>query len=450
MSRLATFAAAAFVIVLSACAPVQVRAAMDIEVVKTPAGITVWHVEDHTLPLIAAELLFRDAGASQDPPGKEGLATFVSGLLDEGAGDLDSAAFQQRLDDRSIKLSFSADRDRFAVALATLSENRAEAFDLMGLALKRPRFDEDAVDRVRNQMLAMISQGDENPSQVARRAWYRAMYPDHVYGRPVEGTAESVNRILRADLQDFAATRFARDNVIIAVVGDIGVDELGRLVDKALSRLPSEARLAPVPPAIAEAPAGVRIVERPIPQSTVYFGHNGIRRDDPEWYAAYVMNYVLGGGGFASRLMNEVREVRGLAYSVASYFKPLDHGGLFIGAVGTKNERVAESIKVIRAEIDKIIEGGITEDELKDAKTYLTGSYPLNFDTSRDIAAELAGIQAEGFGPEYVKERNGYIEAVTLDDANAAARELLYPHKLFWVVVGQPSDVEETAPATPE
>jgi len=438
---------AGLVALVCACAPIQVKAALDVAVVRTPGGFTVWHVEDHSLPLIAAHLVFRDAGASQDPPGKEGLATFVSGLLDEGAGSLDSEAFQQRLDDLSIKLNFAADRDRFTVALATLTENRAEAFDLMGLALTRPRFDDDAVERVRNQMRAMISQGDESPSQVARRAWYAATFPGHPYARPLEGTSESVGRILRADLQDFAATRFAQDNVIVAVVGDIEAGELGVLVDKALAPLRKKASLAPVPPAQANPPAGIRIIERPVPQSTVYFGHGGIRRDDPRWYAAYVMNYVLGGGGFASRLVNEVRERRGLAYSVASYLQPFDHGGLFVGAVGTKNERVGESIQVIRQEIEKIVAEGITAEELEDAKTYLTGSYPLTFNTSRNIAAQLAAIQAEGFGPDYVQKRNGYIEAVTLDDANAAARALLHPDKLFWVVVGQPRGVIETAPA---
>ncbi len=453
MNRLLSFVFVLVIGALGACTtPVQVKAAVDVKVVKTPAGFTVWQVEDHALPLIAVQILFKDAGSTQDPPGKAGTATFVASMLDEGAGKLDSAAFQQRLEDKSIKLGFSASRDRFAVSLATLSKNRDEAFHLMGLALTKPRFDDDAVERVRNQLLGAISQGNENPSQVARWAWYAAAYPDHAYGQPVEGTADSVKRILRADLKDFAATRFARDNIIIAVVGDITEKDLGTLVDSALGGLAAKAQTVPVPPATAHPPAGIRVIKRPIPQSTVYFGENGIRRDDPEWYAAYVMNYVLGGGGFASRLMNEVRVKRGLAYSLATYFQPFDHGGLFIGAVGTKNERVAQSIEVIQAELKKIIAGGITKEELKDAKTYLTGSYPLNFDTSGDIAGQLAAIQAEGFGPDYVKKRNGYIDAVTLDEANAAARELLHPDKLFWLVVGEPAGVTETVPepASPE
>lgn len=446
MIRLIKASVAALVVLVAACAPVQVRAALDIEVVTTPKGFTVWHVADDTLPLIATQLIFRDAGATQDPIGKAGLATFVSGLLNEGAGDMDARAYQDRLDALSIRLGFNAGRDRFSVALATLTENREEAFRLMGLALSDPRFDDDAVARVRNQMLAMISQGDENPSTVARRAWYRAAFPDHAYGNPVEGTAESVNLINRADLRDFAATRFARNNVIIATVGDMDAGEAARLVDMALGSLPPEADLAPVPPAEAAPPAGVRVIAQPLPQSKVYFGHNGVRRDDPDWYAAFVMNYVLGGGGFASRLVNEVREKRGLAYSLASYFLPLDHGGVFVGAVGTQNERVAESIEVIEAEIEKIIDSGITEQELRDAKTFLTGSYPLSFDTSRNIAGQLAAIQAEGFDPDFVNQRNGFIEAVTLEQANAAARRLLAPDRLFWTVVGQPEGVDTTAP----
>jgi len=415
--------------------------AIDIQRVVSPGGITAWLVEEHAVPLIAMSVAFR-GGASGDPRGREGLAAMVSGLLDEGAGEYDALAFQKRLEERGIKLSFDTGRDSFQGSLKTLTEHRDEAFRMFGLALSAPRFDADAVARIRQQMLAILAAQAEDPKYVARRTWYARVFGDHVYGRPVEGTPESVQRITVADLRRFVATNLARDNVLVAVVGDIDARQLGPLLDRAFGDLAKTAQVTSPPVIEPETRAGIEVIRRPIPQATAIFGHAGLRRNDPDWYAAVVLNYILGGGGFSSRLMQEVREKRGLAYSVATSLRPYRSAGLFIGSVGTENARVAESVAIIRKEIARLRENGASAGELKDAKTYLTGSYPLSFATSGAIAGHLVAIQLEELGIDYVNRRNQLIEAVTAADVARVAKRLLRPDRLFWVVVGDPQGLD--------
>lgn len=443
MIRLSQFVASLVAAALWLAFPAR---AMDVQVISVPEVGEVWLVENHNLPIVAVEIAFRDAGAAQDPADKAGLATFAAGLLDEGAGDMDAIAFRTRLEDLSIALSFEAGRDHFFGHMKTLSDNKAEAFRLLGLAVTAPRFEDEAVERVRNQLLAAIAQEEQQPGSVASRSWYARAFPDHPYGRPVIGSAETVAALKAEDLRDLAASRLARGNLLIAVVGDMTPDEVRELVRNAFRGLPESARLAEIPEATPAPPPGILVIDRPVPQSTVIYGQPGIKRHDPDWYPAYVMNYVLGGGGFASRLVNEVRELRGLAYSVSSYLNPLARAGLIVGSVGTQNERAKESIDIISAEFARMREEGITVEELEGAKKYLTGSYALNFDTSPAIAAQLLAIRLENFGPDYIEKRNGYIEAVTLEQVNDVARRLLKPEALSWVVVGRPAGVTTTAP----
>lgn len=443
MIRLSQFVASLVAAALWLAFPAR---AMDVQVISVPDVGEVWLVENHNLPIVAVEIAFRDAGAAQDPADKAGLATFAAGLLDEGAGDMDAIAFRTRLEDLSIALSFEAGRDHLFGHMKTLSDNKAEAFRLLGLAVTAPRFENEAVERVRNQLLAAIAQEEQQPGSVASRSWYARAFPDHPYGRPVIGSAETVAALKAEDLRDLAASRLARGNLLIAVVGDMTPDEVRELVRNAFRGLPESARLAEIPEATPAPPPGILVIDRPVPQSTVIYGQPGIKRHDPDWYPAYVMNYVLGGGGFASRLVNEVRELRGLAYSVSSYLNPLARAGLIVGSVGTQNERAKESIDIISAEFARMREEGITVEELEGAKKYLTGSYALNFDTSPAIAAQLLAIRLENFGPDYIEKRNGYIEAVTLEQVNDVARRLLKPEALSWVVVGRPAGVTTTAP----
>ena len=429
---------------LLAMAP-NARAATEIQRVVSPGGIEAWLVEDYTVPVIALEAAF-EGGAALDPAGKAGLATFAAATLDEGAGPYDSRAFAERLEDLNVSLSFSAGRDRFGVSLKSLSQTRDEAFGLLRLALTGPRFDTEPVERIRRQLLIGARARQQDPGDRAAAAFFARAFPGHPYATPTEGTLETIPSITREDLQAFAATRLARGGLRIAVAGAISAEDLGPLLDSTFGDLPAGEPASAVPDASVAA-SGVTVERMEVPQSSILFGLPGIARDDPDFIPAYVMNYVLGGGGFASRLTQQVRVERGLAYSVYSYLAPLDHGPLWIGGAGTQNARVAETLDVVRAELARMRDGGVTEQELADAKTYLTGAYPLRFDTNSKIAGQLLSIQVEGLGIDYPERRNALIEAVTRDDIARVARRLLDPDRLLVVVAGAPEGIGEAAPA---
>ena len=433
----------ALFLLLAAASP---AAAIEVQRVVSPGGIEAWLVEDHSNPIISLDMTFR-GGAALDPVGKEGLANLVSGLIDEGAGDLDSQAFQRRLQDLSIGLSFSTGLDTFSGDLKTLTENRDTAFELLRLALNEARFDEEPIARIRSQILAGLARDSENPRVIVRRTLNKMLFPEHAYGRPVSGTTESVTGLTVKDLRRFTAERFARDVLVVGVVGDITAKDLARLLDETFLGLPATAAPVDLADTTPSEEGGVVVVEKDLPQSVVAFGHEGIERADPDFYTAYVVNYILGGGGFSSRLYKEIREKRGLAYSVYAYLNPLDRAALVVGGVATQNERVSESLDLIRAEWRRMAEDGPSEEELRDAKTYLTGSFPLRFSSSGRISGMLVGMQLNHLGIDYLDRRNALIEAVTLDDARRVARRLYDADKLTVIVVGRPEGVTATRPA---
>ena len=441
---------AAVVVVLALWSGFGVRsaAAVDILSVTSPKGIAAWLVRDASVPAISVSFAFR-AGSADDPPGKEGRAEMTASLMDEGAGDLDSQSFQRRLEETAVSLRFSASRDYFRGAMRTLSENRDEAFRLLALALDKPRFDAEPVERIRAQLVSVLDDETEDPRVVAGHTLFEAMFPDHAYGRPPRGTIATVKTLTVNDLRDFQRGYLARDNLMIGVVGDIAPDELARRLDALFGSLPAKSARRDIAPAKPVAAGRVIVVDRAIPQSVVLFAESGIARDDPDWYAAYIVNRILGGGGFASRLTEEVREKRGLAYSVYSYLNPLDYAPLVVGGVATANARVAESLRLIRAEWRRMAESGPTEKELDAAKTYINGSFPLQFDSSRNIADMLVEIQASKLGTDYIARRPKLIDAVTLDDAKRVARRLLDADKLTVVVVGKPEGIASTPPGAP-
>ncbi len=430
------FALAAIVLAAIGLSPPPAEAAK-ITRVKSPGGIEAWLVAEPSIPMLSFEVAWR-GGSALDPVGREGLAEFAASVLDEGAGDLDSQAFQTMLDDSAIELRFSSDRDFFRANVRTLSENRAEALRLLALAMTKPRFDAEPVERIRRQFQVKLSRSADDPDAIAGRTWFAEAFPHHPYGRRPGGNAESLAAIAAADLRAFVARRMARDNMVIGVVGDISAAELGPLLDRTFGTLPAKADSAAVgaqEPAVRKAPL---VVQKNIPQSVVIFGGPGIRRDDPDWYAAFILNYVLGGGGFASRLTEEVREKRGLAYSVNSYLQPMESSALHMGGVATRNDRVAESLTLIRAEYRRLREKGLSAEELANAKSFLTGSFPLRLSSNARIAGMLVSIQSQNLGIDYIDRYAGYIESVTLEQANRVARRLFDPDRLLVVVVGQP------------
>ena len=423
--------------------------AVEVQQVTSPGGITAWLVEDHSNPILSLDMALV-GGAVLDPEGQEGLAYLVSGLIDEGAGELDSQAFQARLQNLSIRLSFDAGLETFRGSLRTLTENRQTAFDLLRLALGEPRFDEEPVGRIRSQIQVQLAQDSENPNVIARRALREMMFPGHPYSRPVHGTPESIQAIGVDDMRRFVSERFARDALIVSVVGDVTAEELRPLLDHAFLGLPAEAAPYDLPEVEPQAKGEVLVIERDLPQSVMTFAHKGLMRDDPDFYAASVANRIFGGGGFGSRLYAEVREKRGLAYSVYSYLRPLEHAALVRGGVATANARAGESLEVIREEWARMGAEGPTAEEVDDAKTYMTGSYPLRFSSTSGIAGTLLGIQLDDLGIDYVNIRNDLIDAVTVEDAQRVARELFRAEDLTVVIVGRPDGVASEKPAAEE
>jgi len=415
--------------------------------VKTPAapkGEQVWFVEDHTLPMIAMTAAL-PAGSAYDPAAKPGLAAFAASLLDEGAGKLNSTQYQTALSNRAIRLSVTPQRDWLVVSLITLTDNAKDAFQLLGLALSRPRFDAEAINRVRAQTLSGLAQEDEDPSNVAAKGFYRAFFHDHPYGHPIDGTPQSVAAIGAGDLKSFAATHWVRDNVRIAVSGDVDEKTLAGLLNSAFGALP--ARAAPqLPPVGRLGQPGVQIIPMPVPQPTAVFGLPGLLRSDPDFIAGYVANHILGGGGFSSRLMGEVREKRGLTYDVDTSLDGYRKAGIVVGQVATRADGMRQTLDVIRQTFADYAASGPTDKELADAKTYLTGSFPLAFGSNAGIVAQLNAFQRADLPVGYVQKRNALIDAVTVDDVKRAARRLFDPAKLTIVVGGS----LEAAKAPPE
>ena len=415
--------------------------------VTSPGGITAWLVEDHTVPIVSLRLVFR-GGTAIDPPGREGLAMLTANLLDEGAAEYDTQAFQQLLSDNSISLSFNSGSDNFGGTLRTLVKKRDLAFDLLRLAITQPRFDAEPVERVRGQVQNVISRSANDPDQIAGRVFFRTVLPNHPYGRPSRGTPESVAAITGDDMRQFVADRFARDNLVLGVVGDIAADELGPLLDRTFGALPAKSEPYDVVEAAPRASGEVIVAEWNVPQSTVLFGQNGLKRSDPDFYSAFVLNYILGGSGFTARLYQEVREARGLAYSVYSYLSTYEHAGLMLGSAGTANGRVKETIEVVRQQWAKMQSGEVTQAELDDAKAGLTGSFAIQFETTSSVANTLVAMQTDRLGIDYIDKRNSFIEAVTLADVKRVANSLLDPESLVFVIVGKPEGVTATRTVT--
>ncbi|MGL5362670.1 MAG: M16 family metallopeptidase [Bosea sp. (in: a-proteobacteria)] len=415
---------------------------LKVQRVMASCGVEAWLVEEHALPMIAFEFTFEN-GSTRDPAGLGGTAYLVSGLIDEGAGDLDSEAFQARLADQAIDLSFSARSDAFSGSMRCLTRHKAEAFALLALALNEPRFDADAVARVKGQVISGLKRAAQNPDSICSDAFFAAAFPSHTYGRPVKGTEASVSAVDTAALRAVSRGLFQRAGLKVVVVGDITADELAKELDAVFGALPmGTARDAITAPMAVSGLGQTHVIEMDVPQTVLRFGAPGLLRNDPDFITATVVNHMLGGSAFTSRLFMEVREKRGLAYGVSSSLFPLREAALHFGGTATKNDRAAESMDVIRAEMAKLAEEGPGEDEISEAKRYLIGSYPLRFDTSPKIAGELMGLATNDLPPEFVGERNSLFAAVTRDEAHRVAQRLYGSGKMLVQAVGKPEGLK--------
>jgi zinc protease len=426
--------------------PAQIRSAhaTNIERVTSPGGIEAWLVRDTSLPLIALNFSFL-GGASEDPEAKAGTAYMVSSMLDEGAGPLDSRAFHQQLEENAVELRFSATHDYFQGSIKLLSERQDKSFELLRLALNEARFEAEATARVREQIMAALRRETTDPGSIAGRTWWNAAFAGHPYARPNNGTLTSVPTITEDDQKAYAKRVFTRAHLKVAAVGDIDAATLGKVLDRVFGTLPASGELRSVPNA-APREVGRRIVSQlAVPQAVIRLGGSGIPRKDPDFMAAYLVNHILGGGSFTSRLYDEVREKRGLAYGVYSYLSNLRHTSLFIASTQTSADQTREALELIEKEIRRMVDEGPTEAELAKAKAYLKGAYALNFDTSTKIASMLLQIQLDDLGIDYINRRTGIIDAVTIEDARRAAKRLAAGGVLT-TVVGMPKNLASKEP----
>lgn len=423
-------------------AALPARAEIKIEEITTEGGIKAWLVEEHSIPFVAIEILFR-GGSVVDPEDKLGAASMMSSLLDKGAGDLDARAFDRERDTLATSISSRIDRDSLSISARFLTENREESLSLLRSVLTEPRFDPDAIERLRGQMLSSLQSDMKDPEALASKAVDELLYAGHPYANPLDGTIETISALTRDDLIAAHQRVMTRDGIYVSAVGDITVAELSGLLDALLADLPESNPALPdrVEPVL---PGGVKVIDYETPQTVVRFAQPGLRRDHPDFFAAFILNHILGGGGFESRLMTEVREKRGLTYGIYSYLADPAYSQVWAGGTATANDRVAETVAVIREEWARLRDEGVSAQELEDAKTYLTGSYPLRFEGNSTIANIAVNMQFDDMPVDYIATRNDKVNAVTLDEINRVAREWLDPERLTFVLVGQPEGIEPT------
>jgi zinc protease len=410
--------------------------AVEVKQVTTPLGLKAWLVEDKSTPVVALSFSFA-AGSASEPAGQKGVTSLAALLLTDGAGSLTAQDFRQRQEDAAASLGFSASPDRLSGGLRVLSANRDEGFELLRLALTEARFDPEMVDQRRAQVIAALNQATQRPRSVAQRTLAATVFAGHPYARDSDGLRESLTALTAAELKARAQALLVRAGLTITAVGDIDAAELGRQLDKAFGSLPQGALPAPLPDWTPASQAKSVTIERPVPQSAMLIAMPGIPRSDPDWYAYLVMNNILGGGQ-QSRLFNAVREKRGLAYGISSDVRDYRKAALLVISSGSANEKVAETLRVIRSEIARLRSEGVSEQELADSKTYLSGSLALSLDSSGAIAGVMQSLQLYGLPRDHLDRRPALIAAVKLEDVRRVARRVLRDEAMTTVVVGKP------------
>lgn len=396
--------------------------------------MTAWLVSDDSLPLITIEVAWL-GGSAGEAADKAGVTMLMARLMNEGAGDLSARQFQQAMADKAISISFASTRDEVTASVRCLKRYQQSCFDLLKLALSQPRFDEEAIERMKGEQRTAILRNKQSPGRIAARAFREMAFAQHPYARPLNGTMDTLLGLTRADIKARYNGLLARDNLRLGVVGDMSRAETRRLMRDVFAVLPAQNSARIIADTQAVSGPQTRHIDRAGPQTTVFFGHRGIDYDHELFFPAFVMNSILGGSGFSSRLTEQVREARGLAYSVYSYFSINTHAGLWQGTVASDNKTVQQALDLIRGEMRRMAQDGVSAERLDAAKTYLTGAYALRFDSGRKIAGQLIGVQLMGRSIDYFTQRNAAINAVTQDEIKRAAL-LLLADKLLVVSVG--------------
>jgi len=414
--------------------------ALEIKREKLPSGLTVLYVERHELPIVMATMLVK-ASPLQEDPLKSGIAYITAKMLNEGTTGRKAADISQEIEFIGGSLETSTNNDFTTISLSVLKKDVEKGFDLFSDVVLHPSFPADELARKKELVKGTLKQREEDPSFVAGRRFIREVFGEHPYGRLVEGSVESIDVIEKADIVNFYDTFYRPENSIIAVVGDISHDELAGLLDRYFSfwkakreQKDAENIRLQKPPELKQ--SRIEVIDKDVAQANIFFGGLGISRDDPDYYSVSVMNYVFGGGGFASRLMKVIRDEMGLTYSINSFFSANKYQGRFEVEVQTKNESAGRVIDEMLKQIRLIKAEPITDQELQDAKDYLIGSFPRRLETSRMIADFLVTVQYYNLGDDYIDRYRDYINKVTKEDVLRVARKYLNNDNYILVVVG--------------
>jgi zinc protease len=401
-------------------------------------GVVVVTSEQKALPMVTMSLLI-EGGARLDPPGREGLANLAAQLLTYGTKNHTAVKLGEALDFLGASLSTGCSEETITINFTLLKKDLDEGLRLLAEVLTEASFPPEEIERRKQAVIAGLRAQDEQPGQVAEVKFLETLFPKSPYGRRVEGTPESVKNIDRGGLLEFYQNELRPDRAILAVVGDVSQGEVVEKLNSALRPWQKKAAAKlPPPNAAAGARAFIKI-NKQLTQANIVIGHAGVPRAHPDYYAIQVMNYILGGGGFSSRMMDSIRNERGFAYSVYSHFDPRKYAGTFEVVMQTKNESAGEAIKIAVAEIRKMREQGVTDAELKEAKDYLIGSFPLRFDTNRKVAAFLSQVEFYGLGLDYPDRYPEIISKISREDVLRASKTYLHPEKLITVVVADQS-----------
>jgi len=405
-------------------------------------GLVLLVVERHNLPVVKVSLGI-SSGSLKEPDEKAGLASLTARLLTEGTENRTALQISDEIDFVGGDISASGGDDYMTAGLSVLKKDITLGFNLLSDIILHPTFPEDEINKKIERIKAGIKSQEENPQYVASREFKKAVFGSHPYGRLVSGTVETLENITRDDIVQFHTAYYIPNNSILSVVGDVTYEEVEALLTRYFSDWKrGEIMTPPLSPISPVKKQKTITVDRELTQATIVLGHVGVSRNDPDYYALSVMNYIFGGGGFASRLMQNIREEKGLVYDIHSYFSADKYSGGFRIGLQTKNKSANIAIAEILQEIKKIMTEPVTDTELADAKSFLTGSFPMRIETSSRIAAFLVAVEYYGLGMDYEDNYPSYINGVTKEDINRVARKHLDPEEYVLVVV---ANQEETS-----
>ena len=410
--------------------------AIDFQSLESEKGIKFWLINDKSLPLISMSFSFK-GGAMNDPKEKTGLTNLMTSLLDEGTKEFTSEEFKLFMKENGVKIYISTRKDKVEGTFQVVSSQKEQGFWLLHESINNALFRPEQINKVKSQIEASIKIDESDSSTIASDKFNELFFSDESMQKKVKGTLGSIKNILRADLMKSYKKNFTKNNLVIGIAGDIKSDLATKYIDYVFGDLPVSKEKVKQPN-IKSLKSGQEVVEMETPQSTVVFGQRGLGRKSPDYFKARIVNYVLGGGGFQSRLYKEIREKNGLVYSIYSYLMPYEKDGLIVGGFQTRNKTVGETIDKLRNEWLKIKEKGISKKELDNAKAYYKGSFSRNLISTLSLSKLLMTVQYYDLGENYFLERDNIIDNINIKDVNEVATNLFDEDQLFFMIVGKP------------